>query len=39
MANDRGSVISGSEAVELGIIDALGSLSEALAYLHGEISG
>ncbi len=34
LANDVGSIISGSEAVELGLVDQLGSLSEALEYLH-----
>jgi ATP-dependent protease ClpP protease subunit len=34
LANDVGSVIYGKEAVELGIIDSLGSLSDALEYLH-----
>lgn len=37
LANDIGSVIYGREAVELGLIDSLGTLSDALAYLHGEI--
>lgn len=37
LANDVGSVISGKEAVECGLIDSIGSLSDALAYLHGEI--
>jgi ATP-dependent protease ClpP protease subunit len=37
MANDIGSVIDGKEAVESGLIDQLGSLSDALEYLHGEI--
>lgn len=37
LANDVGSVISGREAVECGLIDSIGSLSDALAYLHGEI--
>ena len=39
LANDVGSVISGREAVECGLIDSIGSLSDALAYLHGEIDG
>ena len=34
LANDVGSVIYGEEAVELGLIDRLGSLSDALAWLH-----
>ncbi len=37
LANDVGSVIYGEEAVELGLIDALGTLSDALSYLHREI--
>ena len=35
LAGDVGSVIDGAEAVRLGLIDALGSLSDALDYLHG----
>lgn len=34
LANDVGSILSGGEAVELGLIDQLGTLSDALAYLH-----
>ncbi len=37
LANDVGSVIYGEEAVEKGLIDALGTLSDALDYLHAEI--
>ena len=37
MANDMGSVLSGKEAVECGIIDAVGSLADALDWLHGSI--
>lgn len=37
LANDVGSVIYGSEAVESGLVDALGSLSDALEYLHSRI--
>lgn len=37
LAGDVGSVIYGDEAVELGLIDAVGSLSDALNYLHGRI--
>ena len=37
LANDVGSVINGEEAVRLGLIDRLGTLSDALDYLHGEI--
>lgn len=34
LAGDVGSVVDGAEAVRLGLIDALGTLSDALAYLH-----
>ena len=37
LAADVGSVIDGEEAVQLGLIDCLGGLSDALAYLHEEI--
>ena len=37
LANDIGSVIYGEEAVRLGLIDTLGTLSDALGYLHAEI--
>ena len=37
LANDVGSVIYGEEAVQMGLIDRLGTLSDALDYLHGEI--
>ena len=37
LANDVGSVIYGREAVESGLIDQLGTLSDALDYLHREI--
>lgn len=37
LANDVGSVIYGEEAVKMGLIDRLGSLADALDYLHGEI--
>lgn len=37
LANDVGSVIYGAEAVEKGLIDGIGTLSDALAYLHEEI--
>lgn len=36
LANDVGSVIHGEEAVSSGLIDCLGTLSDALDYLHGE---
>jgi len=34
LANDVGSVIYGEEAVEKGLIDQIGTLSDALEYLH-----
>ena len=37
LANDVGSVIYGAEAVGSGLIDALGGLSDVLAYLHSRI--
>ena len=37
IANDVGTVLDGVEAVESGLIDSLGTLSDALSYLHGEI--
>ena len=37
MANDVGTVLAGREAVEAGIIDAVGTLGDALGYLRGEI--
>jgi len=37
LANDVGSVLTGAQAVDCGLIDRLGSLSDALAWLHGEI--
>lgn len=37
IANDVGTVIDGREAVDSGIIDSLGTLSDALSYLHEEI--
>ena len=38
LANDMGTVLTGAECVECGLIDALGGLSDALAWLHGEIA-
>ncbi len=35
LANDVGSVIHGAQAVESGLIDCMGGLADALAYLHG----
>lgn len=37
LLNDVGSVVYGKEAVELGIIDQVGSLQDALKCLHGMI--
>ena len=37
LANDVGSVINGEEAVRLGLIDRLGTLSDALEWLHERI--
>ena len=37
IANDVGTVLDGPEAVACGLIDSLGTLSDALAYLQGEI--
>ena len=34
LANDVGSVIYGEEAEQLGLIDQLGTLSDALDWLH-----
>ena len=34
LANDVGSILTGQETVEAGLIDAVGSLSDALRYLH-----
>lgn len=38
LANDTGTVLSGSEAVDCGLIDSIGGLRDALDYLHGEIA-
>ncbi|NLV87011.1 MAG: peptidase S14 [Clostridiales bacterium] len=37
LANDVGSVIDSEEAVNCGLVDAVGNLSDALDYLHGEM--
>ena len=37
LANDVGSVIYGDEAVGKGLIDQIGTLADALAYLHDRI--
>ena len=34
LANDMGTILSGKDAVALGLIDSVGGLSEALAFLH-----
>jgi ATP-dependent protease ClpP protease subunit len=33
LANDIGSILSGKEAVDIGLIDEIGGIKEALAYL------
>lgn len=38
IATDVGSVVYGREAVQVGLVDQLGSVGDALAYLHEEIS-
>ena len=37
IANDVGTIVDGRQAVECGLIDCLGGLSDALDYLHNEI--
>ena len=37
IATDVGSVVYGREAVQVGLVDQLGSVGDALEYLHGEI--
>ena len=37
IATDVGSVVYGREAVEVGLVDQLGSVGDALAYLHEEL--
>lgn len=37
IANDVGTIVDGRQAVEYGLIDCLGGLSDALDYLHQEI--
>lgn len=37
LANDIGTIVSGREAVESGLIDSIGTLADALKYLHQEI--
>lgn len=36
IANDVGSIIDGEEAVSCGLMDGIGTLAEALAWLHGQ---
>ncbi len=38
LANDIGSLINGYEACKCGLIDEVGGIKEAMAYLHSEIS-
>ena len=38
LANDVGTILSGPEAVEAGLIDAIGTLSDALRWLHGQLT-
>ena len=38
LANDVGTILSGPEAVEAGLIDAIGTLSDALSWLHGQLA-
>jgi len=38
LSNDVGSILSGEEAVKTGLIDAIGTLADALAYLHARKS-
>ncbi len=37
LASDIGTVLTGEECVRCGLIDALGGLSDALGWLHGEV--
>ncbi len=37
IANDVGTIVDGKQAVEYGLIDSLGGLSDALDFLHSEI--
>ena len=39
LANDMGTILTGAEAVESGLIDALGGISDALHWLHSQIDG
>ena len=39
LANDMGTILTGAEAVESGLIDALGGISDALHWLHAQING
>jgi ATP-dependent protease ClpP protease subunit len=36
LVNDIGSILDGYEAVECGLIDEVGGIKEAIAYLKGE---
>ncbi len=37
LANDMGTVLTGTQTVDCGLIDAVGGLADALGWLHGEI--
>ncbi len=37
LANDVGSIIDAQDAVDCGLVDCIGTLSDALEFLHGEI--
>ena len=39
LANDLGTVLTGQQAVDSGLIDQLGGLSDALSWLHSQIDG
>jgi ATP-dependent protease ClpP protease subunit len=36
MANDVGTILTAQEAVDCGLMDGIGTLSDALAWLHGQ---
>ena len=38
LASDMGSVVDGTQAVKIGLIDQVGGLSDALSYLHSRIN-
>ena len=39
LANDMGTILTGAEAVDCGLIDAMGGISDALDWLHERIDG